>query len=236
MEVRFLSSGQRDAEHPDAEPIDLAFDAPSADVLASDTALWRLYASSFPSSEREPPGVILATVQAGAGFVVRARSAGVTVGLSSAHVLREPSVLFLVYLAVAPRWRSRQIGAALLEHTWTTACTRYSESGVASSGLVCEVEIPDEASNTREREVRRRRLAFFEGVGARVLPQRYLQPPVDAVASVPMHLMYRPAPGAAFPTAAATSALIKAIYVEKYGALNGIPSNTLERLLHQIQA
>lgn len=216
-------------------PPDLAFDFPKAGVLASDPAFWRLYASSFPSSEREPPDVILATVQGGIGFVVRARSAGVTIGFVCAHMLRRPPALFLVYLAVAPEWRSQRIGAALFERTWATATARYAEAGLVSLGFAWEVEIPGPVSDENERNQCRRRIAFFERLGGRILHQRYLQPPVDGVAPVPMHLMFCPARGASLPNASAISKIIQAIYFEKYGATNGISSEVLEGLLRDIR-
>jgi len=214
--------------------LDLAFDLPAAAVLAADTAFWQLYDSSFSSREREPHDVILATVHTGAGLVVRARSAGLTIGLTCTHMLCDPPVAFLVYLAVAPALRSRHIGAALFEQARLHSAEHYSSKNLIPAGLVWEVEIPAlVASDEREFEQRRRRIAFFERLGGRILPQRYLQPPVDGIAPVLMHLMFRPVPGAPFPDAAATAALIHAIYFEKYRVANGIPRKTLDELLRQ---
>ena len=41
------------------------FDAPPADIVASDRDVWSLYAESMPAEEREPREVILASVRAG---------------------------------------------------------------------------------------------------------------------------------------------------------------------------
>ena len=41
------------------------FDAPPADIAASDRDVWILYAESMPAEEREPREVILASVRAG---------------------------------------------------------------------------------------------------------------------------------------------------------------------------
>ena len=213
-------------------PIDLTFDCPAAGVLASDAAFWQLYDSSFPSTEREPSDVILSTVQTGAGFVVRARVAGITIGLACAHMLRRPPALFLVYLAVAPEWRSHGVGSSLFEQTWTTGAARYVEAGLTPWGCIFEVDTPEAASNQMEQ---RRRIAFFERLGSCLLPQRYLQPPVDRIAPVAMHLMFRPAPGISLPDSGAVSQMIRAIYFEKYHAANGIPREALDDLLRQIQ-
>ena len=59
----------------------------------------------------------------------------------------------------------------------------------------------------------------------------YLQPPVTDTRFLPMRLMFRPALGQELPAGAATEKLIRAIYFEKYHAINKIPSSTLDRLL-----
>src|SRR5438270_13754350 len=94
---------------------DLAFDFASPETLASDHALWRLYDTAFPSTEREPRSVILETLRRGDGVVIRARQGSNTIGLALAHRLRDAPVLFVVYLAVAPELGSRHIGAVFVE-------------------------------------------------------------------------------------------------------------------------
>ncbi len=217
---------------PEALP-DLTFDSPSADALAADAAFWQLYDSSFLSNEREPRDVILDSLRNGVAFAVRARAGAHTVGLAIAHLLREPPTLFLVYLAVAPELRSRHIGAALFEKVWTIGAERYVEWGLKPTGVVWEVEIPERALGEQGLQDRRRRIAFFERLGAHVLPRPYVQPPVDGIAPVPMHLMFRPAPGGSLPDDSALSALIRAIYFEKYHTANGIPPPVLQELLRE---
>jgi hypothetical protein len=209
----------------------LAFDSCPADALAADDAFWQLYDSSFPSDEREPRSVILESIRKGVGFAVRARTSIRTIGLATAHLLREPPVLFLVYLAVVPEFRSRHIGATLFEKVWATGNARYSEWGLVPKGMVWEVQIPERAPSQRDFEDRRRRIDFFKCLGAGVLPRPYVQPPVDGIASVPMRLMFWPATGGSLPDGSQVSALIRAIYFEKYHAANGIPLAALEDLL-----
>jgi hypothetical protein len=48
-----------------------------------------------------------------------------------------------------------------------------------------------------------------------------------------MHLMFRPARGKPLPDDAAHSALVRALYFEKYHAANGIPEAVLQNLLAQ---
>lgn len=215
--------------------LDLAFDLPDASELAPDVSFWRLYAESFPSTERESPEVVLATLRAGTGFVLRGRLEKLTIALASVHLLRQPPMPFLVYLAVAPAWRSKQVGTAIFERTWSAAASRYREEGSASPGMVWEVEIPELASDQHELEQRRRRISFFEALGARILPQRYFQPPVDGIASVPMHLMFLAAPGAPLPDTSEIHVIVRAIYFEKYLGVNRIDRDTIEVLLRQTE-
>jgi len=56
-------------------------------------------------------------------------------------------------------------------------------------------------------------------------------PPVDGVASVPMHLMFRCSPGGSVPDNSALASLVQAIYFEKYHEANRIPRPLLEELL-----
>lgn len=212
---------------------DVAFDVPRAESLAADSGFWALYDATFPSSERDPHDVVLATIRENRGFAMRARTHERTCGLATAHLLRRPPVPFLVYLAVAPELRSHGVGGRLLERVWAHAreCYAAERDAIEPEGLVWEVEIPERATDARDAGVRRRRIAFFERLGGRVCPGEYTQPPIDGATLVPMHLMFRPAPGRAFPDAAAIAALKRALYFEKYEAMNHVPRATLERLL-----
>jgi hypothetical protein len=63
------------------------FDCPAADELAEDKESWRIYEESLPAEEREPIDVILDSVRRSVGAAVRARRAGVTVGIATTHLL-----------------------------------------------------------------------------------------------------------------------------------------------------
>jgi hypothetical protein len=63
-----------------------------------------------------------------------------------------------------------------------------------------------------------------------LLPAPYLQPPVDGSTILPMQLMFRPAHGASPPDAETVRAMIRAMYAEKYHAMNGIPIEVLSAL------
>jgi len=218
------------------EPVpDLVLDSVSAETLAADGAFWQLYDSEFPSTQREPRNVILETLRRGNGVVICARQNNHTVGFAFAHMLRHPPVLFMVYLAVAPALRSRHIGAALFEKLWQGGRRRYSDEGLKAEGMVWEVDIPERAPSEQGLEQSRRRIAFFERLGGRLLASAYFQPPVDGINPVPMRLMFQPAPGGFLPDVAAYLALVRALYFEKYHAANGIPEAVLQHLLNEIE-
>jgi hypothetical protein len=96
--------------------------------------------------------------------------------------------------------------------------------------LIWEVESIDQPAGCEELKNRERRIAFFRRHGGRLLLRPYFQPPVNGPVPVPMSLMYRAAEGDAAPDAVLIDRLVCAIYFEKYGAINGIPSDILHQL------
>jgi GNAT superfamily N-acetyltransferase len=182
---------------------------------APDDEFWSLYDSAFPLEEREPRQVILDAARSGVGLITRAQEGGRTVGLASAHRLKDPAALFLVYLAVAPELRGQGVGQKLMEFT----CDK-------SPHLIWEVDRPELAEGA-ERLRREKRVGFFRRCGGEPLARPYWQPPLDpSLPPVPMQLMARPLPDEAL-----TERLVRAIYFEKYGAQNHIAEPILEALL-----
>ena len=217
--------------HDGDVPSGITIEAAAPSALRDDSGFWRLYATSFATAEREPAEVILRSIEQGPGFTLRALADGRTVGLATGHVLEEPAATFLVYLAVDPGWRSRRLGRALFFAADRAGAARLIERGHATSGMAWEIDDPAADVSATERNVRQGRLRFFEKLGGRMLETPYFQPPVDGHTLVPMRLMFRPVVGQDVPTGAATEKLIRAIYFEKYCAINNIPSATLERLV-----
>lgn len=217
--------------HDGDVPPGITIEAATPAALRDDAGFWQLYANSFAGAEREPAEVILRSIEQGPGFTLRALTDGRTVGLATGHVLEEPSATFLVYLAVDPAWRSRHLGRALFDAADQSGAARLIERGRVTSGIAWEIDDPSACVSPNERNVRQGRLRFFEKLGGRILETPYLQPPVDGHTLVPMRLMFRPAVGQDLPTGAAIEKLIRAIYFEKYHAINKIPSSMLERLV-----
>jgi GNAT superfamily N-acetyltransferase len=197
--------------------------------LDSDADFWRIYEESFPASERDSRDVVSATAD-GPGFVLRARHGNTTTGLLVAHLLRQPSVVFVVYLAVDSRWRSQRLGSALLAAAETFGARRFEAARGIMQGMVWEIDDPAADVPNEERTIRDRRRTFFERVGGQMLDVDYLQPPIDGQTVVPMRLMQKPRDGAG---RVSPRELIRAIYDQKYGDMNGISRETLEQLLQR---
>jgi hypothetical protein len=201
--------------------------------LVADVVWWRLYNDSFPPTEREPPEVILAGLRAGVGLAARARQGRETIALGSATLLTAPPAVFLSYIATDSSRRGTGVGGALFRFMAEEGARRLAVRGLAARGMLWEVERPDAAADPGEQRQRERRLEFFRRGGGLLLARPYLQPALGSGEAMALHLMYRPATGAAELAAAEIEALVRAVYREKYAALNGIPEATLAILLRQ---
>lgn len=209
----------------------LQLDCPPADELTADADWWGIYQDAFPTHEREPGEVIVASLRRGVGVAVRGRVEERTVALATLHLLREVPAVFLVYLAVDRAWRSQGFGAPLFDFAWQEGRVGLQRLGLNARGMIWEVEDPATSANEDERATRSRRLAFFARRGAHLLERPYAQPPLHGGGPVPMRLMYRPAENATVPTPTEADALVRAAYFEKYGGVNQIPEEVLTELL-----
>jgi len=212
----------------DRKPV---FSSLTAANLLSDGSWWEIYNEAFPLTEREPPNVIVNIIEKGMGQAFVARSNGETIAIASTHLLKQPPAVFLVYLATKKGLRGQGCGGELLEYAWHTGRRELLDHGYSATGLVAEVDAPDQSYDAQERHVRERRMAFFARHGAEALPQIYTQPAVDGTTTVPMRLLFRPAEGPGLPDSTFTDALVRAIYLEKYHAANGISEESLISLL-----
>jgi GNAT superfamily N-acetyltransferase len=207
------------------------FTSLTAEELLRDSSWWEIYEEAFPLTEREPSQVIVNSLVMGVGLAVAVRANDSTIAIATTQLLKDPPAIFLVYLATTKNLRGRGCGGELLEYAWKTGRRTLSDSGYSTIGLVAEVDAPDQSDSMEEKRIRERRIAFFSRHGAKLLPYSYTQPAVDGVNTVPMSLVFRPADGHEQPDSAFTDALVRAIYFEKYHAVNGISKDSLTSLL-----
>jgi GNAT superfamily N-acetyltransferase len=211
----------------------VVFNTLSAEELMRDTAWWEIYDEAFPPSERESPKVILNSLEHEVGLALRAKAGGRTIGIATTHLLKDPPAVFLVYLATDRNMRGRGCGGQLLEYGFQAGEQKLSEAGLSATGLVLEVDSPDVIDDAEEKQLRERRIAFFGRHGCKLLPEGYIQPPVDGSTLVPMRLMFRAAQNSHHPE---IKTLVRSLYFEKYNAINGIPREILENLLQQTKS
>ena len=145
--------------------------------------------------------------------------------MATTHLLLDIPAVFLVYLAVDPSVRGAGVGGELFEFIHQLRVLP------GSLGLVWEAERVADAEGEGDRRARQRRLRFFEAHGGAVVSEDYRQPALDGIAPVPMNILFRPHGLDLDCDAAFVRALVRSIYFEKYGALNGVSRLHLEDLL-----
>jgi len=196
-------------------------------ALAKDGRFWEIYGKSFPAAEKEPREIIEKSVRLKTGMAFRSVFSGTTVAMATAHILRKVPALFLVYLAVDAGHKGRGTGGGLLEFIYENGALAIP----GSLGMVWETERPEDAASEAERTVRERRLGFFRRHGAAIIARNYRQPALEGVSPMPMNILFRPAKPELNAGPELTQALIRSIYFEKYGELNGFSRRYLETLL-----
>lgn len=184
----------------------------------------QIYEESFPPSEREDADHLLARIAAGGCLGLVAESEGEIVGLAVLGELPVAGVRYLEYLAVSAGRRGAGIGGRLLGRA--TALGRI--------GTVWEVE-PVASANDGERELRRRRVAFYERHGAVLVDAApgYRAPAMDREGSLPYDLMWLPGPdGPPRLEGDLLRAVVRALLTSGYGRPEDDPlvSDVLARL------
>jgi ribosomal protein S18 acetylase RimI-like enzyme len=152
----------------------------------------RIYEGSFPESERDDSGSLLASIEAGERVCHVALDGEALVGLAVILPLQGPPVRYLEYLAVDAERRSQGIGGRIIGHL------RERTRAEAAEGIVFEVEPAENAAGT-ERALRERRIAMYRRHGATVVgcAPRYRAPDLAEEGTLPFTLMWLPAGGTA---------------------------------------
>jgi GNAT superfamily N-acetyltransferase len=181
----------------------------------------QIYEASFPAGERDDTAAFLSRALAGARDCYLAVDAGELLGFAVVLPLAAYPVAFLEYLAVAPEARNAGIGGCIL----TRMRQRLAETvNPKFEGVLFEVDQPEDADGS-ERELRRRRIAFYQRHGATIVDgATEYRAPVPAGGTLPYFLMWLPvAPGASPPAGSYLKGCVTAIYAQSYELRDDAP-------------
>jgi GNAT superfamily N-acetyltransferase len=148
-----------------------------------------IYKSSFPSNETRSIEKVVAMLKADKDyhlFITKNNSS--VVGISLLYVFRSLNIGLLDYMAVAPNWQRRGIGKDLFRFTlqW---CNSQTDNII---GLLMEIQ-KENVPDLRESLIRKNRISFYAGLGAKVLDGvNYLLPSQDNGEPEEMYLMFAP--------------------------------------------
>ena len=195
-------------------------------VLSDEAAkqICRIAEESFPPEEREPCQTLIKGIQNGRSILYTASAKNTIRGFTKLTPLKKTNIYLMEYLAVETRSRNQGIGGKILQFIKKDLKT------VKGLGLILEVE-PPEVSSGEEREIRQRRVRFYQRNGAQMVLDggTYRMPNLAGEGSLPMHLMWLPIKeGVKLPTNLTLSELFSLIFTETYG---GIKNEALLRAI-----
>ncbi len=130
--------------------------------------------ADFPHAELKPLAAMLRLMDLGRYDPLMVRSGGETVGYAMLWLTRDRAGALLEYFGVLRGKRNAGLGAKILE----LLAERYGQ-------LFGEAEVPGEDASPEENGLRRRRIAFYERNGFRVLDYQC------ALFGVRFHCLYR---------------------------------------------
>ncbi|MDR6318256.1 GNAT family N-acetyltransferase [Actinoplanes couchii] len=174
---------------------------PAADLdQALLTATEDIYLDAFPAELRAPLDDLLADDML--ALVVDGRPAGFTV----TRRLGPTGWVFLRYFAVGQR------GSGLGSQMWRLLCAHEQAAG--HTRILLDVEDPDETGiDPDEEAIRRRRIVFYQRLGAELLPVRDYSPTQPGGHPHPLRLI---AAGLE-PDGASVRDMVLAVYQHRYG-------------------
>ncbi len=149
----------------------------------------QLLETTFPDCERESIPDFLADLEANRGpsLWVMTSHDGYLIGFARGFVFQASRRGFVVHIALVPESRGKRLGEQLLKRVneeMRTSCEGYE-------GMYLEVERLEDAVTDAERESRRKRLAFFDRLGARLVSSELIQPPSQpGQPPVPLNLLF----------------------------------------------
>jgi len=166
-----------------------------------------IYEASFPPAERKDFESYAQRIAAGACWFFGAFRDDTLIGLATFVPNVAPQIHLLEFLAIASSARSSGIGGTLLDET-----TR-----ALAADFLLEVE-SDDGCTEEERELRQRRMRFYQRHGAQIVTDlNYLMPRADGQGALPMKLMWLSPRGNAIPRGEKLRACVNGIYTCCYG-------------------
>jgi hypothetical protein len=173
-----------------------------------------IYLDSFPADERMPFEEIVSDVWESRRIAYVALDEDTVLGFTSSFILKSVNVLYLEYMAINRSQRGGGLGSELWHHLRVDARTNHG----GMSGIILEVEDPDEPDiGPDEVAQRRRRIGFYTGRSASTLPVAdYRVPCLQGEGDRPMLLMWA-STGRPTPTGRDHLVeLVRALYLEGY--------------------
>jgi GNAT superfamily N-acetyltransferase len=179
-----------------------------------------IYHEAFPFTQRIEDAALLRLVPRGihepGGWVFHLAERlpeTETVGFATGLHVSPLGLAYIAYLAVAPAWRGRGVGTALVNsllEAWKEARPR------SPHWMFLEVERPELAADEEDRQRRQRRIHFYERLGCRRIHADFQAPPLGPdLPVVPYWLMVLPIQDADF-SPPAIRTVITDLYREVY--------------------
>jgi ribosomal protein S18 acetylase RimI-like enzyme len=206
-------------------------------VLQPDASLWEaiqpIYMTSFPYNERVAFHFLEQMVIQGWSTLFISMEQDALTGFAMTSPLAHPGLHFLSYLAVDPNTRSQGTGSRLFRFILDDL-----QHGNNVTELIWEVDSdrPDPLSiQPKEREIRHRRIAFYQRNGAVLLDsvRDYKMPSMTGDEEIPVLLMWAASqPEVSPPAGERLRSYVKDIYNTIYG--RGEDDQSVRRILESI--
>jgi GNAT superfamily N-acetyltransferase len=171
-----------------------------------------IYEASFPADERDDTAVLVARILDGERDCYLATGDDQLLGFAVVLPLEGYPVAFLEYLAVASAARNGGIGSHILKRM-------RRDLAATSDGTLFEVDPPQDADDGGERDLRERRIAFYQRNGAALVAggMNYRAPSPAGKGTLPYLLMWLPtAPGGPAPAGSYLKACVTAMFAQSY--------------------
>ncbi len=171
-----------------------------------------IYVEAFPIRQRMPFAEIVASATAGERLVLVLTDGARPLGFGTVLPLRGLRTGYVEYFAVRSGLRGRGLGSGL----WR-ALLDEAERARDVAAVIFEVEDPADTADAEEAEERRRRIRFYERLGALRLPVRgFHAVNLDDTGTEPMYLMWAATGDGGVPPGDDLGRLVRAVYEEGY--------------------